>query len=412
MNNKREPRNLMSENERGQHSAAASVLGYTYQVRYALLESLRRLRKGQEFIVSIETLDDVVFENDGDAPELLQTKHHMKKTANLTDSSPDLWKTLRIWCEAFATGGVPEGTLYFLITTAQATNGHATHYLRLGESRNPDKAMERLNSTANSSTSQANTKAYKAYQSLNRNQRKRFLHNVLIVDAAPTIFDLDIELKEVAYGFAAKKVLESFLQRLEGWWYRRAIQHLVNDEAKPILSEELNSETTSLREQFKEESLPIDDDIMSASVDASGYQTRLFVHQLRLIEIGNKRIFHAIRNFFRAFEHRSRWIREDLILVGDLERYEDRLIEEWDILFQQMRDELGEEASEESKKIAAQTLYKWVETATHPQIKPGVTEPSISRGTYQLLSDSQRVGWHLEFEKRLRQLLENQETAS
>jgi hypothetical protein len=151
---------------------------------------------------------------------------------------------------------------------------------------------------------------------------------------------------------------------------------------------------------------------MNASVDASGYHDRLFVHQLRLIEIGNGRIFHAIRNFFRAFEHRSRWIREDLILVGDLERYEERLIEEWDILFQQMRDELGEEASKESKKIAAQTLYKWVETATHPQIKPGVTEPSIARGTYHLLSDSQRVGWHLEFEQRLRQLLENQEAAS
>jgi hypothetical protein len=247
---------------------------------------------------------------------------------------------------------------------------------------------------------------------LNQDQRKRLLQNVIVVDAAPTISDLDTELKEVAYGFAAKKFLESFLQRLEGWWYRRAIQHLVNDEAKPILSEELDSETTSLREQFKEESLPIDDDIMSASVDASGYQDRLFVHQLRLIEIGNARIFHAIRNFFRAFEQRSRWVREDLLLVGELECYEERLIEEWDIFFQQMRDELGEEATEKAKKTAAQTLYKWVETTTHPQIRSGVTEPSISRGTYQLLSDSQRVGWHLEFEERLRHLLEDRETAS
>ncbi len=402
----------MGAKERGQYSAASSALGYLYQVRYALLESLRRLRKGQEFIVSIETLDDVVFEKDGDAPELLQTKHHLNRPADLTDSSPDLWKTLRIWSEAIGADGVPQGTLYILITTAQTSDGQAAHYLKPGDSRSPDTAMERLNSTADSSTNQANAKAYQAYRSLNQDQRKRLLQNVLVVDAAPTISDIDTELKEVAYGFAAKKFLESFLQRIEGWWYRRAIQHLVDDEAKPILSEELDSETASLREQFKEESLPIDDDIMSASVDASGYQDRLFVHQLRLIEIGNGRIFHAIRNFFRAFEHRSRWIREDLILVGDLGRYEERLIEEWDILFQQMRDELGEEASEESKKIAAQTLYKWVETATHTQIRPGVTEPSISRGTYQLLSDSQRVGWHLEFEERLRHLLENQETVS
>jgi hypothetical protein len=381
-------------------------------VRYALLESLRRLRKGQEFIVAIETLDDVVFEQDGEAPELLQAKHHLNKVTDLTDSSPDLWKTLRIWCEALGSNGVPEGTLYFLITTAQTTDGHAAHYLKPGESRSPDAAMQRLNSTVDSSTNQANAQAYQAYRSLNLDQREKLLQNVLVVDAAPNISDLDSELREVAYGFAAKQFLESFLQRLEGWWYRRAIQHLADAAAKPILSEELDSETTSLREQFRQESLPIDDDIMSASVDASGYQDRRFVHQLRLIEIGNARIFHAIRNFFRAFEQRSRWVREDLLLVGELERYEERLIEEWDILFQQMRDELGANASEEAKKTAAQTLYKWVETATHLQIRSGVTEPSISRGTYQLLSDTQRVGWHLEFEERLRQLLENREAAS
>lgn len=402
----------MSATERGQYSAASSSLGYLYQVRYALLESLRRLRRGIEFIIYIETLDDIVFEKDGDARELLQTKHHLNSSADLTDNSTDLWKTLRIWCDAIKAKAVPQGTLFLLITTSQTADGQAAYYLKASDSRCPETAMQRLNSTANSSTNQANTKAYQAYRSLNQEQRKKLLQNVIIVDAAPTIIDLDTELREATYGFAPRRFLESFLRRLEGWWYQRTIQHLINDGAKPILSEELDSETASLREQFKEENLPIDDDIMSASVDASGYQDRVFVHQLRLIEIGNPRIFHAIRNFFRAFEQRSRWIREDLLLVGELERYEKRLIEEWDILFQQMRDELGEKATEEAKKTSARTLYKWIETSTHPQIRSGVTEPSISRGTYQILSDSQRVGWHLEFQDRLRELLEKQEAVT
>ncbi|MBN2224064.1 MAG: hypothetical protein JW765_05255 [Deltaproteobacteria bacterium] len=402
----------MSTNERGQHSAASSVLGYFYQVRYALLESLIRLRKAQEFIVKIETLDDVVFEKDGAAPELLQIKHHLTRVADLTDSSPDLWKTIRIWCEAFARDDVPEGTLYFLITTAQAVDGHAAYYLRPYESRNLAKATERLSSTAESSVSQANAQAYQAYRSLNLDQRGKLLQSVFVFDAAPRIQDLDAELREVLFYAVEQRFLNPFLQRLEGWWYRRAIQHLVDRQYKPILSDELESETTSLREQFKQESLPINDEILSASVDASGYQDRIFVHQLRLIEIGNPRIIYAIRNFFRAFEQRSRWVREDLLLVGELERYEERLIEEWDILFQQTRDKIGVEASEETKKRAAQTLYEWVETATHRQIRSGVSEPFISRGTYQILSDTQRVGWHLEFKERLRQLLEPREVAS
>lgn len=399
----------MKVTDRDQYSAALSALGYIYQVRYALIESLRRLRKGQDFVVAIETLDDVVFEQDGEAPELLQTKHHVNSAADLTDGSPDLWKTLRIWCEGIVADSVPSGTLYFLVTTAEAADGHAAHYLKPGGNRNSDTAMERLNSTANSSTNQANAPAYQAYRRLNENQRKKLLQNAFVVDGAPHIADLDPELKEVSFGFAQSKYLDSFLQRLEGWWYRRAIHHLTDDNATPILSEELDSETASLREQFKEESLPIDDDIMSASVDASGYQDRLFVHQLKLIEVGNARIFHAIRNLYRAYEQRSRWMREDLLYIGELGQYEDRLVEEWDILFQQMRDELGEAASEEAKKTAAQTLYRWVETGSHRGIRAGVTEPSIPRGTYQLLSDAQRVGWHLDFEERLHRLLENQE---
>ena len=104
-------------------------------------------------------------------------------------------------------------------------------------------------------------------------------------------------------------------------------------------------------------------------------------------------------------------MREDLLYIGELGQYEDRLVEEWDILFQQMRDELGEVASEEAKKTAAQTLYKRIEKDSHRGIRAGVTEPSIPRGTYQLLSDAQRVGWHLDFEERLHRLLENQEAA-
>ena len=157
--------------------------------------------------------------------------------------------------------------------------------------------------------------------------------------------------------------------------------------------------------QFKEDNLPVDDDIMRATVDASGYLGRAFVEQLKLIGVNQNRVVHAIRNYYRAFEQRSRWMREDLLYVGDLDRYEDRLIEEWDLMFQQMRDELGEDAADEAMTRAAQDLYKWVETGTHHVIRPAVTEPAIARGTYQMLADDLRVGWHLEFRERLQALL-------
>ena len=80
----------MSTSKRGQYSAASSALGYFYQVRYALLDALRRLPEGERFCVGIETLDDVVFEKDGTGADVLQTKHHINAHANLTDASSDL----------------------------------------------------------------------------------------------------------------------------------------------------------------------------------------------------------------------------------------------------------------------------------------------------------------------------------
>lgn len=399
----------MSQTPNTPFSAGASLSGYLFQCRYALLESLRRLRTADEFTVSIETLDDVVFEAQGEAPELLQTKHHLNRASDLSDASPDLWKTIRVWAEGWTGKTISEDSTFILITTAQASAGSAAHYLKAGESRDVDKAIARLNATSESSTNKDNKLAYAAYKKLDPAQKSKLLSAAVIIDSVPPIDDMDAAFMEVIFYAVEQKYLESYLQRLEGWWLRRVIKQLTGANKKPILSEELLSETTYIREQFKQDNLPIDDDIMTASVDASGYQDMAFVHQLRLIEVGNPRIIIAIRNYFRAFEHRSRWMREDLLLIGELDRYEERLVEEWDILFQQMRDELGEEAAEEAKRKAAQTLYKWVETGTHLTIRTGVTEPSIARGTYHRLADNQRVGWHLDYIEMLKKLLEPQE---
>jgi hypothetical protein len=85
-----------------QYDASASALGYIYQVRYALLASLKKMQEVDDpdlYYVSIEKLDDIAFEKEGTPEELLQLKYH-SAPANLTDKSPDIWKTLRIWAEA------------------------------------------------------------------------------------------------------------------------------------------------------------------------------------------------------------------------------------------------------------------------------------------------------------------------
>ena len=397
----------MTSNNGDQFSASASALGYIYQCRYALYEALRRLRKNQEFLVSIETLDDVVFEETGEAAELLQTKHHVNNTCNLTDASVELWKTLRIWCERLENNEIDEGSTLFLVTTTTIGTGAAPSFLKGDGNRNIESAKERLNSTATTSTNTTNASAYVAYNRMSDPKKSDLLNMIYILDSSPDIMNIEDNLKEVLFYAAKTEFLDSLLQRLEGWWFKRVIRQLKLGYSDAIIDKEFTAELNRLREQFKEDSLPIDDDLMTESIDATGYKDHIFVKQLELINIGNKRIFYAVRNYFRAAEHRSRWVREDLLLVGDLDRYEQQLIEEWELIFEQKKDELGEDAAEDEKVSAARAIYIWVENNSHPPIRKGVVEPAIARGSYQILSNSQKVGWHIEFKNRLKVLLES-----
>ena len=48
-----------------------------YQARLALLEALRYAYRDSGIEIAVEKLDDVPFEKDGGALDLLQTKHHL-----------------------------------------------------------------------------------------------------------------------------------------------------------------------------------------------------------------------------------------------------------------------------------------------------------------------------------------------
>ena len=275
------------------------------------------------------------------------------------------------------------------------------------EERDIEKAIVRLNSAAASSTNKELAKAFSAYRALSKDQKTNLFERVYILDSYENMSKLNDELEELMCFCVERRNLKLFVERFDGWWFRRCIRHLQETAPTAILSEEIASQLNILREQFKQDSLPIDDEIMNATVDASGYQDHIFVEQLRLIEIIPGRIFHAIRNYYRAFEQRSRWIREDLILIGELNNYERILFEEWDAMFLRMEQSLGKNATEEQMITAAQTLYAWVESNDHKCVRTGVTVSSIARGTYHMLSEKQKLGWHIEFKDRIKKILES-----
>ncbi|NNM86855.1 MAG: hypothetical protein HKL96_14010 [Phycisphaerales bacterium] len=397
----------MSSHANNPFSAVDASLGYLYQVRLSLLWALRRIKFNPDFLISLETLDDVTFETVGNvATDLLQTKHHLRSKPSVTDASPELWKTLRVWFEGNANGTIPSSAFLHLVTTGAIPPQSAASFLSYA-GRDITRARQALDVTAQSSTNVTNKAAYAAYLAASSAGRSRLLERVTIIDNAPTIVELDADLKMEILWAAEREHLVAFLDRLEGWWMHRILAQLTSSPKDRVASAELESAMASLREQFKQDSLPIDDDILDFVLDdeaETGYHSFTFVKQLRLADAGKRRVAIAIHNYYRAFEQRSRWLRDDLVGSFDVDKYEKRLVEEWEVVFAAMRDELGDGASEKVKQQAARSVLAWAECKSFP-IRPNVTEPFISRGSFHMLADKRRVGWHPEFNERLSEIL-------
>jgi hypothetical protein len=168
----------------------------------------------------------------------------------------------------------------------------------------------------------------------------------------------------------------------------------------------LQHKIDDVRDQLRSDSLPIDDiHELLQELNAADHLERVLALQLRLIGFREQRILDAIRDWMRAMSQRSRWVREQLVVAGELERYERRLAEEWRFLHNEMCEELGEDAGEEEMVRKARELFKTV-GSLQLHLRPRCNEPSLLRGSFHDLADRRSIGWHPNYEERLQALLE------
>jgi hypothetical protein len=389
-------------------SAAGSALGYLYQVRLALLLFLQKFREDPQTDISIERFDDIAFEQQGVAVDLLQTKHHVNAAANLSDASEDLWRTLRVWCAMLGNGSVQlPGTNFFLITTACAPDGAATSLLRRGKQRDPDKALLILRQVTATSTSKTNKAAYEEFSSQMHERLTSLFAAVTVVDQAPTITDTRSKIENEVRPMLRPAQVAPFVDRLESWWFGRVVAHLSGQDNSIILGTELNAQLSDLRDQFKADNLPIDFDTEDPPAQMVLALSKCkFVEQLKLIALTDRRIRHAISDYYRAFEQRSRWIRDDLVHIGELSRYEKRLREEWRRCFDRETEAVPDTTPEGTLQETGRRIYNWAE-ASDIRIRDNVRDPYVCRGSFHMLAETTKIGWHPLFVERLQEVLES-----
>ena len=309
--------------------ASASAAGYAMQFRYALFCAIQRLQSGDlNWQVSIEAADDVEVISQPGYRSLYQLKLRAENTT-LSDSSRDLWKTLRIWVEVYMGDAIEfQSTQFFLVSTSAAAPRGVAQNLGIGPDRDVESACSLLDEVVTSSTSKDNSKAYAAWKALNKEAKISLLERVQIITDSPGIQETKKLLENSCHLSVRKAYVDSFVSRLEGWWFQRCIDILRTPGTHYIAGEEFDAEYSDLRDAFLPENLPIDSDVPLLVASLRAFSDYLFMKQIELVGVGESRIMSAVRDYLRAYTQRSRWVRQSLVGAGELQDYERRLVEE------------------------------------------------------------------------------------
>jgi hypothetical protein len=385
-------------------SAGPQAVGYLHQVRYALYTLLCDSDEGASVV--IEGLDDIEVSGSLGLVRLEQLKHHIKGKALLTNSSSDLWKTIRIWSVQMKDGmWNPSVTRLHLVTTTQAAKGTAAWFLKAHNDRDEAKAHELLRDVI--SSSQTRTKAlrdaFDAFGRLSEREQMNMLRAVTIFDDAHPITELpDLIKREMRFAAPpSESILDQLYHEIEGWWFGQAVNHLTNCSREPITLIQLRKKLWTITEKLHEDNLPIHfaeqwpDTIIDPIQDE-----RIFVQQLRCLDVNRERIEYALLDHYRAYEQRSRWVRDQLLVDDEIIHYERKLIDAWLQHRLELLDEIPDinQVSEDQCKSVGRQIFNQTQRAD-VRIRRNVDEQFVIRGSYHMLADTNppRVYWHPKF---------------
>ena len=403
----------MTGNLTDKFSASEQGLGYFYQARLALL---KLLQLSEDIAIFLEKDDDLDF-IDVDGGKFLASLKHKAMGDRLTDLSTDFWKSVRIWLTRYKRDGRATSNLRFFLLTTGTVSSDSFLARLLPDQPVATCDVKTLTDLADTALADSKSKIISpittAFNELSNPEKQDFLERILILDGSPRIDDIPALIMEKHMRCIRREHREFVFERLEGWWTDVVIKQLTGARPEGIFGYEVSDKLSNFSEEYKADNLPI---TFRGKVPIDEIDTvadpRLFVAQLREIHISSNRIRSAILDFYRAFEQRSAWARENLLVLGEVEEYEDRIADEWgrykDVVF----EKLNGDSAEQSLREAGATLYNWAEFETGKieslRLRARVTEPYILRGSFHILADTRprpKVYWHPRFLDRLGSLL-------
>ncbi|TAJ09049.1 hypothetical protein DMA11_20775 [Marinilabiliaceae bacterium JC017] len=396
------------------HGARGPAIGYYYQAIYALIQLFSS--KNNDAYVSIETFDDVYHE-DGVSKKLIQLKHSIQEETKISIKSTQLWKTIKVWCDYLETNSISDGI--FTLSTVAKIDENST--LTLLKKNNNDRNQlindlineaERVLKTRNNVLKENKErlkrseeakklpyddkyKGCEAYLSLGDTKQSYLINKITLVTESFTIEEANNKVIEFIRITTQTDYHEILAERIIAWWDREAVKSLTRERSEGIYLSELQEFISRKNAELLDDGFTNDlEDIALPEITSPNPIQK---KQLEIISATNGQKRRSYDTEMKARIQRNIWMKKGISLVKKLDKYDEKLIQEWSYEFEDMEEDCIEDSK---KEIKGRELLDWSHKEAHKQIESiskNYTNHDLIRGSYQILSSQKRVGWHCDF---------------
>lgn len=231
-----------------------------------------------------------------------------------------------------------------------------------------------------------------------------FLKKIYILDRNITIDNISEAIEERLSKTVTKINRGKMAKEIEKWWSVRVVKAL--KEKKEISKQELTFQVEDFIRRISENkfivSLDARNKIPSEELEKNKREGSIMLEQINLIDKKSFRKKKALNEFWSARIQRNSWIEEDLSVINELEDYDFKLVEEWEYKFETKVD--VENLLEKEKMEIGKDIYDYSVREGYLKIQPKIEEwknKSFVAGSYQILSNDLKVGWHPDYKKIL-----------
>lgn len=379
-------------NTKNPYAAAASSIGYDYQIRLALFKAFELDESNQ---IQIEALDDIEI-NSTDNNKILLSLKHKKEGEKLTNLSIDFWKSVNIWIDRF--NQLNSDLSFLLCTTNTVSENSFLKKLTIGSKELiTESSLQEIIKKLSKSKDEHIIKIRDKFLKIDDNQKIEILNRITIIENSIRITDIPQKIQNSRFRSIDIKYRHLVYERLEGWWFHTVILLMTGKTSKPLTGKDISLKLQEISVEYFEENLPITfDELSKSEIDYSIYLDNPyeFIRKISSIKLQTSQIQRAIFDFYRASNQRIEWLENSLISISELQKFENTLVDEWE-RFKDNNYYEDDNLSEDQLIKIGRAIYNWSQCC-NIYIKPKVTEPYVTRGSFHILADDicNRVYWH------------------